>query len=79
VFAVFFVHISRELDLLERTFGAARSRGEIRDVDPARLAVAIFEITRGLITQRLLGHTVDDTWHDVDFAVDLIWTGVRRT
>ena len=69
----------QQLDLLERTFGAARSRGEIRDVDPAKLAVAIFEITRGLITQRLLGRTVDDTRHDVDFAVDLIWTGVRRT
>lgn len=69
----------QQLDLLERTFGAARSRCEIRAVDPARLAVAIFEITRGLITQRLLGRTVDDTRHDVDFAVDLIWTGVKRT
>ena len=61
-----------QLELLERTIGTARSRGEIRDVDPARLAVAIFEITRGLITQRLLGRTVDESRHDVDFAVDLI-------
>ncbi len=47
--------------------------------DPARLAVAIFAITSGLITQRLLGRTIDDTQHDADFAVELIWTGVRRT
>ena len=61
-----------QLELLERTVDAARSRGEIRDVDPARLSVAIFEITCGLITQRLLGRTVDESRHDVDFAVDLI-------
>ena len=69
----------QQLEFLERVFDAARSRGKIRDVDPARLAVAIFAITSGLITQRLLGRTIDDTQHDADFAVELIWTGVRRT
>ena len=69
----------QQLELLERTFHVARSRGEIRAVDGAKLAVAIFEITRGLITQRLLGRTVGDIREDVDFAVDLIWTGVGPT
>ena len=69
----------QQLDLLERMFEAGRARGEIRDVDSARLAVAVFEITRGLITHRLLGRAGGDPRHDVDFAVDLIWTGVTRT
>ncbi len=70
---------AQQLGLLERTFDAAQSRGEIRSVDAAKLAVAVFAITRGLITQRLLGRTREDIRHDVDFAVDLIWTGVGRT
>jgi AcrR family transcriptional regulator len=69
----------QQLDLLEHAFEAGRTRSEIRDIDCARLAVAVFEITRGLITQRLLGRTRDDIQQDVDFAVDLIWTGVGRT
>lgn len=63
-----------------------RRRGEVRDLDVERTAFAIADLTRGVITHRLLGISsarsrnavADNVDDDVDFVVNLIWKGIRR-
>ena len=46
--------IDRQTRILERLIAAAVERGEIRDVDPAAAALAVFDMTRGLVARQLL-------------------------
>ena len=62
---------------LERLIAAAVARGEIRDVDPAATALAVFDMTRGLVARHLLSQQPSDAARDVAFLTDLIWTGLR--
>lgn len=55
----------------------AVSRGEIRAVDPAAIALAVFDITRGLVARHLLTCTTSDASRDIDFLTDLIWAGLQ--
>ncbi|MEZ5289515.1 MAG: TetR/AcrR family transcriptional regulator [Vicinamibacterales bacterium] len=61
---------------LEAVFAAAVGRGEMRGVDPAAAAHAVFDITRGLVARRLLTCAESDAARDVAFLVELIWTGL---
>ncbi len=71
-------HDDRSADrLLERLIAAAVERREIRDVDPAATALAVFDITRGLVARHLFVAGTSDTARDVAFLTDLIWTGLR--
>jgi AcrR family transcriptional regulator len=69
--------IDRQTRLLERLITAAIDRREIRDVDPAATALALFDITRGLVARHLFSQERGDTARDVAFLTDLIWTGLR--
>jgi AcrR family transcriptional regulator len=69
--------IDRQTRLLERLITAAVERREIRDVDPAATALAVVDITRGLVARHLLSQQRSDTARDVAFLTDLIWTGLR--
>jgi AcrR family transcriptional regulator len=69
--------IERQTRLLERLIAAAIARREIRDVDPAATASALFDITRGLVARHLFSHERGDMARDVAFLTDLIWTGLR--
>ena len=69
--------IDRQTRLLERLIAAAVERREIRDVDPAATALALFDITRGLVARHLFSQARSDTARDVAFLTDLIWTGLR--
>ncbi len=69
--------IDRQTRLLERLISAAVERREIRDVDPAATALALFDITRGLVARHLFSQGRSDTARDVAFLTDLIWTGLR--
>ena len=69
--------IDRQTRLLERLISAAVERREIRDVDPAATALALFDITRGLVARHLFSQARSDTARDVAFLTDLIWTGLR--
>ena len=69
--------IDRQTRLLERLISAAVARREIRDVDPAATALAVFDMTRGLVARHLLSQARSDTARDVAFLTDLIWTGLR--
>jgi len=57
--------IDRQTRLLERLISAAVDRREIRDVDPAATALALFDITRGLVARHLFSQERSDTARDV--------------
>lgn len=63
---------------LERAIQAAIDEGLVRPVDPGKAAFAIFEITRGLIAQRLLAERALSPVEEGAFIVDLIWKGIAN-
>ena len=69
--------IDRQTRILEKRVAAAVDRGEIRPVDPAATALAVFDMTRGLVARHLLAQQPSDTARDVSFLTDLIWTGLK--
>jgi hypothetical protein len=69
--------IDRQVRILEKLVAVAVERGEIRPVDPAATALAVFDMTRGLVARHLLAQQPSDTARDVAFLTDLIWTGLR--
>jgi AcrR family transcriptional regulator len=69
--------IDRQTQILRQLIAAAVERGEIRAVDPAATALALFDMTRGLVARHLLSQGPSDTARDIAFLTDLIWTGLR--
>jgi AcrR family transcriptional regulator len=69
--------IDRQARILERLIATAVERGEIRKVDPWATALAVVDMTRGLVARHLLSQERSDTARDVAFLTDLIWTGLR--
>lgn len=62
---------------LQAVLEAAVARGEVRAVDPGATALAVFDITRGLVARHLLTCTTSDATRDIDFLTDLIWAGLQ--
>jgi AcrR family transcriptional regulator len=65
-----------QIDLLAGVFSDAAARGEIREFPPRPLAAAIFDLTRGVIRGRMLGHSQAAAVDDAAMVVDLIWRGI---
>jgi AcrR family transcriptional regulator len=63
---------------LERAVERAVARREIRRVDSAATALAIFDLTRGLLARRLTTRADPDLTRDAVFLADLIWRGLWR-
>lgn len=53
-------------------------RGEIRSVDPHRLALFVIEGSTAVILDRLGSEMPPDEEQDIDFIIDLILDGVRK-
>lgn len=70
--------IERQTRRLEQAVERAVARREIRIVDPAATALAIFDLTRGLVARRLATEAPSDITDHADFLADLIWRGLRR-
>lgn len=66
----------RQIKALERAVAAAIARGEIRRIDTAQAAGAIVDLTRGIVTRRLMRKRRTAADNDVDAVVDLIWHGL---
>ena len=62
--------------MLRDAFARAIAAGEMRAVDPAAAALAVFDITRGLVARRLLSRSPSDAAQEIAFLTDLIWTGL---
>jgi len=63
---------------LQKRFEQAVSAGEIRAIDPVAASLAVFDITRGLVGRRLLTGETSDVATDIEFIIDLIWTGLAK-
>jgi AcrR family transcriptional regulator len=73
--------LERQTRVLEQAVASAMARGEIRKVDPAGTAMAIFDMTRGLIARRLLGTGAvaqSEAGRENDLCTDLIWNGITN-
>jgi AcrR family transcriptional regulator len=68
----------RQARLLEPILERGLRRKEIRCTRPDVTALAIAELTRGLITHRLLGWSKGKVQEDVAFLFDFIWKGIGR-
>jgi outer membrane protein TolC/AcrR family transcriptional regulator len=61
---------------LAQAVARAAARGEIRQVDAAATAVAVFDLTRGLVARRMVSTADFDLAEDVAFLSELIWQGL---
>ena len=62
--------------LLEAVLQQGIQSGTIREVRADTAAVAISDLIRGIIVQRLLGWSTKDVESDVNFVFDLVWRGI---
>ena len=65
--------------LLESVIAEAIAKGEIRPMPVGMTARAIYDVTRGLLQNRLLGFIDKDQTADVQSVLDLLWNGLRAT
>ena len=70
--------VDRQTRRLEQAIARAIARREIRRVDPSATALAIFDITRGLVARRIASAGTRGLGEDVQFLSDLIWTGLEK-
>ena len=69
---------AKHAQVMEKALLEGMERGEIRPVKADVAAFAIQDMTRSLITRRLLGWSKSDAEEDIDFLCDLIWNGIGR-
>jgi AcrR family transcriptional regulator len=65
-----------QVRLLERMIRTAARRGDIRKVPSQTAAFVLADLTRGVITRRLLGWSKARVEDEVDFLVDFAWEGL---
>ncbi len=63
---------------LEEAIRRGVTRGEVRHVDPAAAALAIFDLTRGLVARCIMATRPFDVASEVAFVTSLVWTGLER-
>ena len=63
---------------LEEAIARAVARREIRHVDAATTAVAIFDLMRGLVTRGVIAAGKPDVASEVAFLSELVWQGLGR-
>lgn len=66
----------RQARVLEGVLQEGIKRKVIRGVPTNTAALAISDLTRGVITQRLLGWSKGDVQSDIRFVFDLVWRGI---
>jgi len=68
----------RQVETLEAVLREAAVEGQIRPVRADAAAVIVYEMTRGLVMQRLLGWSTATAEQDIDFLFELIWKGLAN-
>lgn len=69
--------LDRQTRALQKVMEQAVAAGDVRSVDPEAAALAVFDMSKGLIGRRLLLGTRADLNKDITFLTDLIWTGLK--
>jgi len=62
--------------MLEAALQEGIKNKTIRDIRADTAAVAISDLIRGIIVQRLLGWSKKDVESDINFVFDLVWRGI---
>ena len=70
--------VDRQTGRLAQAVARAAARGEIRQVDPAATAIAVFDLTRGLVARRMVSTADFDLADDVAFLSELVWRGLAE-
>ncbi len=66
----------KQLGMIKDVLSEALKQRKIRRLRLESAAFAIFDITRGAITQRLLGYSQTCIQEDIIFLCDFIWKGI---
>ncbi len=66
----------RQAKKLEAVLEQAVKQAEIRDICPHSTALRLYDMTLGLIAQRLLGWSKADVEKDIESLLDLLWRGI---
>jgi AcrR family transcriptional regulator len=69
--------LDRQTRALQKVMEKAVASGEVREVDPEAAALAVFDMSKGLIGRRLLLGNRGTLDTDITFLTDLIWTGLK--
>jgi AcrR family transcriptional regulator len=70
--------VDRQIGRLEQAVAKAMARREIRHVDPASAAQAIFDLTRGFAARAVMSDTGFDLQREAAFVSALVWRGLTR-
>jgi TetR/AcrR family transcriptional regulator len=68
--------VDRQTRWLEDAIRRGLARGEIRHVDPAAAALAIFDLTRGLVARGIVATRSFDVPSEAAFVTSLVWAGL---
>jgi len=66
----------RQAKMLEAVLQHAVKEGAIRNVCPHSTALRIYDMTLGLIAQRLLGWSTVGVEEDIEWLYELVWKGI---
>jgi AcrR family transcriptional regulator len=69
--------LDRQTRALQRVMEKAVAAGEVRPVDPESAAMAVFDVSKGLIGRRLMLGGRAGIHKDITFLTDLIWSGLK--
>ncbi len=69
--------LDRQTRALQRVMEKAVANGEVRSVDPEAAALAVFDMSKGLVGRRLLIGSRSSVQRDIAFLTDLIWSGLQ--
>ena len=65
-----------QLRMIRSILSEGLRQGRVRGMNLDSMAFAVFDITRGAITQRLLGYSQGPIQEEIDFLFDFIWKGI---
>ncbi len=68
-----------QVALLEEVVRRGGRRGEARNLEARSVAFAIANLTRGAVTQRLVGWTTGSIEREAKLLVDFVWKGISAT
>lgn len=69
--------LDRQTRALKKVIARAVASGEIRPVDAGAAALAVFDMSKGLVARHLLIGSKASASRDIEFLTDLIWTGLQ--
>jgi AcrR family transcriptional regulator len=69
--------LDRQTRALQKVMERAVASGEVREIDPEAAALAVLDMSKGLIGRRLLLGSRAALHKDITFLTDLIWTGLK--